>query len=235
MPATPGAPLSKWAQSIYLKIPALHHRPEGIGQLTQHHAGHLLAPGAGDVAVADGVAADDDLVAELVRLPRRRRHAHVRHVARQDDLPAPPARHGLQVGVQVGLRERSGEALGDHLLVRGGGDLGELGAEVGVGREDGGAFGDGVDNVDDVGARGVRGGGPVGFEDGGDGGAGAVDVGRLEEPVGVSAVGVLGWVSGFLSLNLIFFFSFSFFFFPGLRWDGDGLPCLRRTRSVRPR
>ena len=91
--------------------------------------------------------------------------------------------------MQFGVFEGAGEVLGDDFFIAGGGDFGKFGGKWRVGREDGCAFRDGVDDVDYVGAGGgerVGCSSSVGLEKGGDGGASLGYVCGLEEAIRIS-------------------------------------------------
>lgn len=164
----------------------LDQRPKRIPQLLQRNIRQFLPTHARNIPVPHRVRRQHHIQPPLRRRPRRRRHTHVRHIPDQHDLlarlPQP-----LQILIQVRVGKAARVVLRDDLLALLGREFLEFFREGRVGREDGRAFGRGVDDVDDVFA--VEGRGAVLGEQGGNGGARGGYVLGLEGAVGVSVVG----------------------------------------------
>jgi len=93
-----------------INVIAVHHSPKRIAQLLQHGILHRPPIQAWDVAVPDRVLSQQYLIPQLVARACGCADAHMRHVARQDDLLARLTKT-LQVVVEIGLSEGGGELL----------------------------------------------------------------------------------------------------------------------------
>lgn len=192
--------------SYSLDIGTLDDGAKRVSQLVEGHPLDLLGRGAGDVPVADGILGDDNVPALLGALargggnadvglepqlalvltfslhPKQVRTIKTYHVADKDNL-APAS--SLQQNLQLSPRKRAGGLLVHCRLALGGLQLGEDLSQLGAGREDGGAGGGVVDDVDDGGL-----GGAVLVEEGLNHLARVLDTGDLELSLGVLVLGV---------------------------------------------
>ena len=138
--------------SIHLfHITTFDNRPKRIPQLRQHHLRHLLPTCPRNIPISNRIPCKHNFISPLRRLSRRRTHTHMRHIPRQHDLLAllPLA---LQILIEIRGREGTRVVLSDHFLAFLGREFVEFSSEPRVGREDGSAVGDGVDDVHEVGA-----------------------------------------------------------------------------------
>jgi hypothetical protein len=94
-------------------IGTLDHRPKDITQLRERNSRHLIAFHTRNIAVADPVFDEYDVVSALVGLARSGRDAHMRHVPRQNNLLDTQS---LECLMQLRLLESPRELLPDRLL-----------------------------------------------------------------------------------------------------------------------
>lgn len=150
------------ATSIY--ILRFHNSSKPVRQLRQYRLRQSLPINARNIAIANSITRNEDIILLLIRLSRRGADAHMRHIPGQHELVL--ARR-LDELLEIGAGEGSRKLLGDHLLAVLWRQLCEFLCERRARREDGSAGWDGVHDVHDgAGGRAVL------LEEGGDGRAG---------------------------------------------------------------